>query len=115
MLTGDGGRDVAIATSLPPSPVSMAETLVHEFQHIKLCGLMDMLPLMDRTVKEGTPHDGEDQHPMGDVLQGVYAFIWASCASGMSSDAWRPNRMAASAPTCCSSAGGWLSSSSPPS
>ena len=37
----------AIATSLPPSPVSMAETLIHELQHIKLCGLMDMLPLIE--------------------------------------------------------------------
>ena len=33
----------AVATSLPPSAVSMAETVIHELQHIKLCGLMDML------------------------------------------------------------------------
>ena len=29
----------AIATSWPPDPVTMAETLVHESQHLKLCGL----------------------------------------------------------------------------
>ena len=37
----------AIATSWPPDPVTMAETLVHEFQHVKLCGLMDMVPLAE--------------------------------------------------------------------
>ena len=31
----------AIATSWPPDPVTLAETLVHEFQHVKLCGLLD--------------------------------------------------------------------------
>ena len=35
----------AIATSWPPDPVTLAETLVHEFQHVKLCGLLDMVPL----------------------------------------------------------------------
>jgi hypothetical protein len=34
----------AIATSRPPDPVVMAEILVHEFQHLKLCGLLDMVP-----------------------------------------------------------------------
>ena len=35
----------AVATSWPPDRVTMAETLVHEFQHVKLCGLLDMVPL----------------------------------------------------------------------
>ena len=35
----------AIATSWPPDAVTLAETLVHEFQQVKLCGLLDMLPL----------------------------------------------------------------------
>ena len=35
----------AIATSWPPDAVTLAETLMHEFQHVKLCGLLDMVPL----------------------------------------------------------------------
>jgi HEXXH motif-containing protein len=64
----------AIATSLPPSPVSMGETLVHEFQHIKLCGLMDMLPLVKPCDERGYAPWREDPRPMGGLLQGVYAF-----------------------------------------
>ena len=75
----------AIATSLPPSVVSMAETLVHEFQHIKLCGLMDMLPLtapareITAPPREGGNGRGyapwrEDPRPAPGILQGVYAF-----------------------------------------
>jgi HEXXH motif-containing protein len=64
----------AVATSLPPSPVSMAETLVHEFSHIKLCGLMDMLPLVTRSETLGYAPWRDDPRPMGGILQGVYAF-----------------------------------------
>jgi HEXXH motif-containing protein len=64
----------AIATSVPPSPVSMAETLVHEFQHIKLCGLMDMLPLVEPSTERGYAPWREDPRPIGGILQGVYAF-----------------------------------------
>ena len=64
----------AIATSLPPSPVSMVETLVHEFQHIKLCGLIDMLPLVKPSDERGYAPWREDPRPVGGILQGVYAF-----------------------------------------
>jgi HEXXH motif-containing protein len=64
----------AIATSLPPSPVSMAETLIHEFQHIKLAGLMDMVPLIEPGAECGYAPWREDPRPMGGILQGVYAF-----------------------------------------
>ena len=64
----------AIATSLPRSPASMAETLIHEFQHSKLCGLMDMLPLIEMSGKRGYAPWREDPRPMGGLLQGVYAF-----------------------------------------
>jgi HEXXH motif-containing protein len=64
----------AIATSAPPSPVSMAETLVHEFQHIKLCGLMDMLPFVEPCGERGYAPWREDPRPLGGILQGVYAF-----------------------------------------
>jgi HEXXH motif-containing protein len=64
----------AIATSLPPSAVSMAETLVHEFQHTKLSGLMDMLPLIEPCGQKGYAPWREDPRPLGGLLQGVYAF-----------------------------------------
>jgi hypothetical protein len=64
----------AVATSLPPSAVSMAETMIHELQHIKLCGLMDMVPLMEPCDMRGYAPWREDPRPMGGILQGVYAF-----------------------------------------
>jgi HEXXH motif-containing protein len=64
----------AIATSLPSSPVIMAETLVHEFQHIKLCGLLDMLPLMKPSDKRGYAPWRDDPRPLEGILQGIYAF-----------------------------------------
>ena len=69
----------AIATSLPPSPVSMAETLVHEFQHIKLSGLMDMLPLIERSEQRAYAPWRDDPRPLGGILQGVYAFTGIVC------------------------------------
>jgi HEXXH motif-containing protein len=64
----------AIATSAPPSPVSLAETLIHEFQHVKLGGLLDMVPLVQASDKRGYAPWREDPRPMGGLLQGVYAF-----------------------------------------
>jgi hypothetical protein len=52
----------------------MAETLVHEFQHTKLCGLMDMLPLIEPCGQKGYAPWREDPRPLGGLLQGVYAF-----------------------------------------
>ena len=64
----------AIATSLPPSAVSLAETLIHEFQHVKLYGLMDMVPLVEPGGERGYAPWRQDPRPMGGILQGVYAF-----------------------------------------
>jgi HEXXH motif-containing protein len=64
----------AIATSLPPSSVSLAETLIHEFQHTKLSGLMDMLPLIEPSGERGYAPWREDPRPLAGLLQGVYAF-----------------------------------------
>ena len=60
----------AIATSLPPSPVIMAETLVHEFQHIKLCGLMDMLSLIEPSDDQGVRPVARGPAPAGRDLAG---------------------------------------------
>jgi len=65
----------AIATSLPPTAVIMAETLVHEFQHLKLCGLMDMLSLVGTSEKTLYAPWRDDPRPAAGLLQGVYAFL----------------------------------------
>jgi HEXXH motif-containing protein len=65
----------AIATSLPRSAVVMAETLVHEFQHLKLCGLMDMLSLVETSSNTLYAPWRDDPRPAAGLLQGVYAFL----------------------------------------
>lgn len=65
----------AIATSWPPDPVSMAETLIHESEHLKLCGLLDMVSLVepsnDRVYAPWRP----DPRPVAGLLQGIYAHL----------------------------------------
>ena len=65
----------AVATSWPPDPVTLAETLVHEFQHVKLGALMDMISL----TKSGGPKVyapwRSDPRPAAGLLQGVYAHL----------------------------------------
>jgi hypothetical protein len=67
----------AIATVLPPDPVIMAETLIHEFQHLKLNALMDITQLT-------VPDEGralvyapwrQDPRPVSGLLQGIYAHL----------------------------------------
>jgi HEXXH motif-containing protein len=66
----------AIAMTPPGDALLLAESLVHEFQHVKLCAVMDMLPLH-------APDDGErfyapwreDPRPLGGVLHGAYAYL----------------------------------------
>jgi HEXXH motif-containing protein len=65
----------AFATSWPPDPVIMAETLVHEFQHIKLCGLMDMVPLVESAGEKVYAPWRQDPRPASGLLQGVYAHL----------------------------------------
>jgi HEXXH motif-containing protein len=65
----------AIATSWPPDPVTLAETLVHEFQHVKLCGLLDMVPLAESGGETVYAPWRRDPRPAGGLLQGVYAHV----------------------------------------
>jgi HEXXH motif-containing protein len=65
----------AIATSWPPDPVTLAETLVHEFQHVKLCGLLDLVPLTDPGGPQVYAPWRQDPRPVGGLLQGVYAHL----------------------------------------
>ena len=65
----------AIATSWPPDPVTLAETLVHEFQHVKLCGLMDMVPLVESGGEKVYAPWRQDPRPASGLVQGVYAHL----------------------------------------
>ncbi|MEV0487452.1 AAC(3) family N-acetyltransferase [Streptomyces sp. NPDC050508] len=66
----------AVAASLPDDPVLLALTLVHEFLHVQLGALLDLLPL------HGPPTDARyhapwrpDRRPAGALLQGTYAHL----------------------------------------
>jgi HEXXH motif-containing protein len=65
----------AIATSWPPDPVTLAETLVHEFQHVKLGGLLDLMPLARSGGEKVYAPWRQDPRPAGGLLQGVYAHL----------------------------------------
>jgi len=65
----------AISTSWPPDEVTLAETLVHEFQHVKLCGLLDMVPLAVSGDQRVYAPWRQDPRPAGGLLQGAYAHL----------------------------------------
>jgi HEXXH motif-containing protein len=65
----------AIATSWPPDPVTLAETLVHEFQHVKLCGLLDLVPLTGTGGETVYAPWRRDPRPAAGLLQGIYAHL----------------------------------------
>jgi len=65
----------AVATSWPPDTATMAETLIHEFQHVKLGGLMDMVPLTDSHGEKAYAPWREDPRPADGLLQGIYAHL----------------------------------------
>lgn len=71
--TGEAFGSAIIAR--PPDAASLAATLVHEFQHIRLGGLLHLIRLHEDDHRERfyTPWR-EDPRPIGGALQGVYAF-----------------------------------------
>jgi uncharacterized protein len=81
-----------VAMSRAPDKYTCAETLVHETQHLKLCALLDLVPLT-------RPDDGQqyyapwrtDPRPASGLLQGTYAFLGVS-------GFWREQRRAAPEP-----------------
>jgi HEXXH motif-containing protein len=62
--------------SQPVDPMSLAATLVHEFQHIKFGGVLHLTRLYDDDGSERcyVPWR-DDPRPIAGVLQGVYAFF----------------------------------------
>lgn len=64
----------AVATSLPPDPQALALSALHEFQHVKLGGLLDLVDLYrgGGTARYYAPWRA-DPRPVGPLLQGAYA------------------------------------------
>jgi HEXXH motif-containing protein len=82
----------AIMCSPPPDAATLAVSLWHEFMHIKLGGLMHLIPLTDgpgEPVRYAPWRD--DPRPLAGLLQGVYAF------SGIAAF-WRRQRLASGSP-----------------
>ncbi|MDT3399385.1 HEXXH motif domain-containing protein, partial [Streptomyces sp. B1866] len=77
----------------PTDPVSLAASLVHEAQHVKLGALMDLVPLV-RGGREKVHHAPwrPDPRPLLGLLQGVYAFLGVT-------GFWQARREAAAAGT----------------
>jgi HEXXH motif-containing protein len=81
-----------VAMSRQPDQYTCAETLVHETQHLKLCALLDLVPLT-------RPDDGQryyapwrpDPRPATGLLHGTYAFLGVT-------GFWREQRQAAPEP-----------------
>lgn len=66
----------SVMVSLPPDAVTLAVSLVHEFQHIKLGGLMHLVQLTEGDDEElhYAPWR-DDPRPLSGLLQGAYAFV----------------------------------------
>ncbi|MDO0913074.1 HEXXH motif domain-containing protein [Streptomyces sp. DT2A-34] len=70
----------AVTASRPDDVAQLAATLVHEFQHTKLGGLMHLGPLLVPS-SEDQPEElfyapwRDDPRPLGGLLQGIYAFF----------------------------------------
>jgi HEXXH motif-containing protein len=72
--TGEAFGSAIIA--LPPDAATLAATLIHEFQHIRLGGLLHLTPLyVDDPSERFYTAWRDDPRPIGGVLQGVYAFL----------------------------------------
>ncbi|MFE0256056.1 HEXXH motif domain-containing protein [Streptomyces sp. NPDC059010] len=70
-----------VVASRPDNVAQLAATLVHEFQHIKLGGLIHLGPLTVPTGDAQAPEElfyapwRDDPRPLGGLLQGIYAFL----------------------------------------
>ncbi|NMO55105.1 hypothetical protein HH310_28455 [Actinoplanes sp. TBRC 11911] len=83
--TGEAFGSVMI--SPPEDEVDLAVSLVHEFQHIKLGGLLHLMPLTDddgAAIHHAPWRD--DPRPLAGLVQGVYAFYGIA-------DFWRTRRL----------------------
>ncbi|MEV7021634.1 HEXXH motif-containing putative peptide modification protein [Kitasatospora sp. NPDC093558] len=78
----------AVAASLPDDPVLLALALVHEFLHVQLGALLDLVPL-HRPNGAAVYHAPwrPDLRPVGALLQGTYAHLGVA-------DFWRAEAVA---------------------
>ncbi|MEU8032036.1 HEXXH motif domain-containing protein [Streptomyces sp. NPDC049099] len=81
-----------IEASEPDDATQLAVTLVHEFQHTKLGGLLHLTPLLTRDTSASpqlwyAPWR-DDPRPLDGLLQGIYAFMGITAF-------WRTHRAAA--------------------
>jgi HEXXH motif-containing protein len=71
-----------IGMDLPKDPADFAVTLVHEFQHSKLSGVLSIVDLYRPSARLFFAPWRIDARPIGGLFQGVYAFIAVA-------DTWR--------------------------
>ena len=66
----------AVALSKPSDPCTLAVTLAHELQHVKLSALLDIVPLtIPDTSRRFYAPWRDDPRPVSGLLQGAYAFL----------------------------------------
>ncbi|MFC4053449.1 HEXXH motif-containing putative peptide modification protein [Actinomadura syzygii] len=66
----------AVAITRPRDALLFAESLVHEFQHVKLCSLLGSVPLYaDGPGERHYSPWRDDPRPLGGLLQGAYAYL----------------------------------------
>ena len=71
----------AISMTTPADETAMASSILHEFQHAKLGGLLDLVPLYSEAGSVADGHDRlyapwrDDPRPLSGLVQGVFAFI----------------------------------------
>lgn len=85
-----------IESSEPDDAVQLAVTLIHEFQHTKLGGLLHLTPLLTQETAE-VPELWyapwrDDPRPLDGLMQGIYAFVGIARF-------WRTHRLASGAAT----------------
>jgi uncharacterized protein len=82
----------AVALALPAGPVTLAERLIREFQHVKLAAVTDLYDLYDRAGDGQLPVASQPgQHPLGALLHDAYAGL---AVTGF----WRARQQAAAGP-----------------
>ncbi|MFG1716041.1 HEXXH motif domain-containing protein [Micromonospora sp. NPDC049203] len=76
MSASAGDAFGSMLISEPEDAPELAVTLVHEFQHIKLGGLLHLTPLLIAEPRHRLYAPWrDDPRPLGGLLQGVYAFV----------------------------------------
>ncbi|VVJ15748.1 Uncharacterised protein [Amycolatopsis camponoti] len=94
--TGEAFGSAVIAEPEAEEPATLAAALVHEFQHIRLGGLLQLARLHDddRTERLYAPWR-EDPRPLSGLVHGVYAFFGVSAFWRALSRAHPEDRLAA--------------------